>query len=236
MTQTISVAIETSCRQGGIALGLDDALAGEINFDASQRHATQLVGRLGDLLASHHLAPAAVNEIYVSVGPGSFTGLRVGITVARTMAQAIAAAGAPMPRCVAVPSLAAVAQNARPLAWEHLGVVLDVKEGSFYAGLFQRHGEQIELAAPPRLMTAEEFLAAAPRPLLLTGEGLAFIDIATQCVSAAPKDTHFPTAAGVWRVGRRLALAGQFTEYHHLLPIYPRQPEAVRLWDKLGRK
>lgn len=235
MTQTISIAIETSCRAGGVAMGRGESLAGEIHFDASQRHATQLVGRLRELLASHDAAAAQVEEIYVSVGPGSFTGLRVGITVARTMAQAIAAAGGAMPRCVAVPALATVAENARPLAWQHLGVILDAKEDSFYASLFERHGEQIDLAAPPRLTTAGEFLAAAPRPLLLTGEGLAFVELTGPEISAAPKELYLPTAASAWRVGRRLAAAGQFTEYHHLLPIYPRQPEAVRLWDKLGR-
>ncbi len=236
MTETISIAIETSCRAGGIALGVGGRLKAEVPFDASQRHATQLVGRLRDLLQSHGARPADVGEIYVSVGPGSFTGLRVGITVARTMAQAIAAAGAALPRCVAVPTLAAVAENARPLEWQHLGVLLDAKDGSFYAGMFSRQGDDINIDAPPALTTAEALLAAAPRPLLLIGEALTFVKIDAPGVTQAPSDLFYPTAGGAWRVGQRLAAAGQFAEYHHLLPIYPRQPEAVRLWEKLGRK
>jgi hypothetical protein len=70
------------------------------------------------------------------------------------------------------------------------------------------------------------------RPVLLTGEGLDYHDLAGEGVELAEPDVRLPTAEGVWRVGRRLAAAGEFTEYHHLLPIYTRRPEAVRLWEQ----
>ena len=42
---------------------------------------------------------------------------------------------------------------------------------------------------------------------------------------------NFPSAEGVWTVGRQLAQAGQYTDYHQLLPIYSRPPQAVRVWE-----
>jgi hypothetical protein len=47
----------------------------------------------------------------------------------------------------------------------------------------------------------------------------------------ADPSIYYPSAEGVWTVGRRLAGEGAFTEYHHLLPIYARRSEAERLWE-----
>lgn len=228
MSQTLSIAIETSCRQGGVALGCDDQLLEVIDFDASSRHATQLVKRLSELLTRHDLRPADLGEVYVSAGPGSFTGVRVGITVARTLAQAV-----PDLRCAAVPSALAVAQNALGLQWRHLGVVLDAKDELAYTQLFERAqaGEPLA-AAPPAVQTMADFLAKAPRPLLLIGEGLGYHKVqGIEGVSAAGASLNYPRPAGVWRAGRQLANQGQFVDYRRLLPVYARKSEAERLWD-----
>ena len=230
---TISIAIETSCRRGGVALGLGDELARTIAFDASSRHATHLISRLNELLAGAGRRPTDVNEAYVSVGPGSFTGVRVGVTVARTLGQAI-----PHLRLVAVPTPLAVAENVPHLDWEHLGVILDAKEGLVHASLLARRGEQIAFAAAPAVLTPQEFLATAPRPVLLVGEGLGYQGVedfqaeGVRVVDPDHLELHLPTAEGVWRVGRRMALAGQFTDYPRLLPVYARKPEAIRLWER----
>jgi tRNA threonylcarbamoyladenosine biosynthesis protein TsaB len=229
MEPTYSIAIETSCRRGGVALGRGEDLLAVSAFDASYRQAGQLVCRLDEILRGAGLAPRDVAELYVSAGPGSFTGLRVGITVARTLAQATASL-----RLVAVPTIRAVAANARDLSWRDLGVVMDYKDGDLYAGLYTRAegAGEIVPAGEPALMRPEEFLARAPRPLLLIGEALEFAAMQAGGVDHAPAELHLPTPEGVWRVGRRLAAAGVFTDYRRLLPLYSRKPEAVRLWEK----
>ena len=63
MTQLISIAIETSCRHGGVALGIGERLADKIDFDAGSRHATHLVIRLRELLGRHGLRAAQVNDL-----------------------------------------------------------------------------------------------------------------------------------------------------------------------------
>jgi tRNA threonylcarbamoyladenosine biosynthesis protein TsaB len=219
MKPTVSIAIETSCRCGGVALGLDDRLARVADFDASSRHATTLVVRLKSLLASAHLRPADLSELYVSVGPGSFTGVRVGVTVARTLAQVISGL-----RCVAVPTALVVAHRAGELEWCNLAVILDARQGCVHATLFARRGKQIVPAAQPVLATPAEFLAAAPRPLLLTGEGLGYHELSGEDVAQVDPSLRMPTAECLWRVGRCMAQAGQFTDCHRLLPIYVRDP------------
>ena len=232
MKPTVSIAIETSCGAGGVALGLGDELAATIDFDASARHATQLVTQLDRLLGDARLRPADLEELYVSAGPGSFTGLRVGITTARSLAQAI-----PQLRCAAVPTPAAIAENARPLDWENLAVIMDARHGRVYRVMFTRAGESLVQSGPPAVTGAEQFLRESPRPLMLLGEGLAYHDLRGPGITipgAAPGKgpPHLPTAANVWRVGRRIAAAGGFVDYRHLLPIYSREPEAVRLWER----
>ncbi len=217
MKKEVSIAIETSCRLGGVALGRDDEIVKVVAFDAGTRHATQLVSRLKELLAAHGLSPAALDHVYVSAGPGSFTGLRIGITVARTLAQAVGHL-----RCVAVPTALVVAENVRDLPWEHLAVIADARQGCIHASLLKRDGERIVPADKPVVSRPDEFLARAPCPLLLAGEGLAYHDLTGRGDAVANESLHLPTAEGVWRVGRRMAAEGTFTDYRHLLPIYTR--------------
>jgi len=229
MTETtpVSIALETSCREGGLALGRGGRLLEAVAFDARRRHATQVVARMDELLTRHDLRPADLSEVYVSAGPGSFTGIRVGVTVARTLAQALGGV-----RCVRVPTAAAVAENARQMDWRRLAVVFDCRDELVYAVPFEREADTPRQAGEPVVAALPEFLAGCCKPLLLTGEGLGYHPVAAEGVDLAPQELWTPTAEGVWRVGRRMAEAGQFSEYHHLLPIYARRPEAVRLWEQ----
>lgn len=233
MKELVSIAIETSCRYGGVALGLGQELAEVIDFNASSRHTTSLIVRLQELLERRDLKATDIDEIYVAVGPGSFTGIRVGVTVARTLAQSL-----PHAKAVAVPSTHAVAQNLANLDWQHLAVVLDAKDELVYAQLVERQQGQIVPSAQPAVMPLRQFVAQSPKPLLLAGEGLLYQkpDVlaelaATQGLTLAENTLYYPNAKAVWTVGRALAFLGQFTDYHQLLPIYARRSEAERLWD-----
>jgi tRNA threonylcarbamoyladenosine biosynthesis protein TsaB len=223
MNEVVSIAIETSCRTGGIALGVGDRLAEHVAFDASRRHAAQLVSELSQLLSRASLAPTDLNQLYVSVGPGSFTGVRVGVTVARTLAQFLDALAV-----VAVPTVQAVAENMHHQEWDHLGVVLDAGNGLIHAATFSRRGAAIAPDAPGATHPARRFVEQAPKPILLTGEGLWYHECMGPQVKLADEAVRLPTAEGVWRVGRRLAEAEQFTPIEQLLPIYATPPAAER--------
>lgn len=227
MNNDVSIAIETSCRNGGAALGRGGELLGVARFDAHGRAASQLITTLDELLTGWHLRPADIRQVYVSVGPGSFTGVRVGVTVARTLAQAVVDV-----QCVAVPSHLVVADRTAKLQWANLAVVLDAGDGRIYVAQYARRDGRIVLASQPTVVEPGDWLASAPRPILLTGEGLGYHELSGDGVELTDSAMRLPDAEILWHVGRRLANAGDFTEYHSLLPIYARPPEAVRLWQR----
>ena len=86
------LAIETSGREGSVAVLRDGDVLAEEHFPHGLKHAAELVPMIDRLCAAQGWAPGDVAEVYVSVGPGSFTGLRVGITVAKSLAFATGAA------------------------------------------------------------------------------------------------------------------------------------------------
>ncbi|MCD4823662.1 MAG: tRNA (adenosine(37)-N6)-threonylcarbamoyltransferase complex dimerization subunit type 1 TsaB [Phycisphaerae bacterium] len=233
MTEGISIAIETSCRAGGVALGVGDELRATRQLGPSGRHAAALLAELDALLSEENLRPADVGQVYISVGPGSFTGLRVGVTVARTLGQAI-----PSLKIVAVPTPLAIAENIRDLPWEHLGVLLAAKEQTVHATLLGRDENGLPVAEmPAEIADAAGLLEKWPRPLLLSGEGLGFCEFELPPdVTPADEANWMPAVQSVWQVGQRLAGAGCFTPYNQLQPVYARRPEAVRLWEQKLKK
>jgi len=249
MNSPLSVAIETSCRRGGVALGRGEELLEAVTFDASARHATLLIVRLRELLARVGLRPQELEEAYVSAGPGSFTGLRVGVTAARTLGQFL-----PRLRLVSVPTALAVALRLEAVAWQHLAVVMDARDGEVYAAPFTRRNGRACLSEAPKVLPSRELPARAPRPLLGAGEAIAHDELLRglrggrradenadrfRDVTLAGEEYDLPAVEGVWQAGRRLARAGSFVHYNELLPIYSRKPQALRVWEareQTGRK
>jgi tRNA threonylcarbamoyladenosine biosynthesis protein TsaB len=223
----ISLAIETSCRAGQVAIGRDETLLATAPLGATGRHAADLLGALDALLGEHQLGPGDIDELYISAGPGSYTGLRVGVTVARIMAQLIERL-----RLVAVPTAHAIAQRLAAETWDHLAVLLAAKLGEAHITRFDRdESGQPRPAGQPLVARPEAVLADWPRPITLCGEGLAYIDLPDEPELTSLSDIY-PDARSVWQVGRSMARHKAFTEPAKLVPHYARRPEAVRLWEQ----
>src|SRR5688500_8967170 len=103
-----NLAIETSTRVGSVTLGRGDEVVQTVEMPEQRRHTVDLMPTIDKLCQRHSLAPADIGEMYVSVGPGSFTGLRIGIATAKALAQVLGM------RLIAVPTLEVVAQNVPP--------------------------------------------------------------------------------------------------------------------------
>jgi tRNA threonylcarbamoyladenosine biosynthesis protein TsaB len=162
----------------------------------------------------------------VSVGPGSFTGLRIGVTAAKTIAFATGA------KLIAVPTTRVLLANAPPDAREAV-IVLDAKRGQIFTARFvcddgngDAEGDWSE-AEPEHLDTLAAVLSRCGRPMHLIGEGLPYHAPAAQedGVVVTPESTWQARAAAVAALGDGKAAAGEFTDPFRLTPVYVRRPE-----------
>lgn len=158
------LALETSAERGSVALFDAGRLLGEVWLDARERHAASLLVCLDRLLAERNRKLDDVDRIALAIGPGSFTGLRIGLATALGLAFGTAR------RLVPVPTLAALATQANvdvPIA-----AVLDARRGEVYAGLYRANGESL---AEDSCCTIDDFLARLPEngEVAFLGDGVA---------------------------------------------------------------
>jgi tRNA threonylcarbamoyladenosine biosynthesis protein TsaB len=222
------VAIETSGRIGSIALAEDGHAVAEEQFPHGLKHAAEIVPIIARLCDGRGWKPTNIEEVYVSAGPGSFTGLRVGITVAKTLAFATGA------RVVAVGSVEVLARNAPP-GWQNLILVLDAKRDQIFTASFENRGGTPALRAPAHLGSLAQVLARTPRPVHLLGDGIPyhgkFIPKDDRSIHLTPPELWQARAPVVAELGAAMARANRFADPMTLTPIYIRKPEAQEKFD-----
>lgn len=224
------IAIETSSRRGSVAIGEGAAVRGVATFSADARHGAELLPAIDRLCGEANWERRSIGQVHVSIGPGSFTGLRVAVTTARHLALGLGV------KVAAVPSLAVIADNAR-LAGEppeRVAVILDAKRGQVFAGWFELSGEWYESRGAPVLVEPRAWLEALPRPLAVLGEGVGYHRAAVDATDAQVLDEAIwmPRAESVLRIGWRMAELGQFAEERSVVPLYIRRPEAEEVWER----
>ena len=225
------LAIETSSRTGSAALATEAQVAAAAQLAGQMRHAGELMPTVDTLLRKRGWPVDTLTDIFVSIGPGSFTGLRIGVTVARTLSWSIGA------RIVAVPTVDGLARNAlaaKPVP-ANLAVVLDAKRAQVYAAAFELRSGTYEKVIDAHLAEPRAFLDRCPQPLAVLGEGIPYHQEAIDESGATVLDQNLwpPRAEHVYHAGMRLARAGQYTLGGELLPLYIRRPEAEEKWEKL---
>lgn len=237
------IAIETSGRLGSLAAAIGPEMLAEYRFSDNQRHTAELMSMLDQLCRDCGWQPSDIEQIYVSAGPGSFTGLRVGITAAKVVAFALGA------KVVAVPSCDVLALNmtdyfvglsAEPDGAAQVAVVLDAQRKQIYGSVFVIAPADgfipgFRTVSEPAVMTPAELLERTARPLYLIGEGAHYYadQLNGPDVILVPTEYSQPRAANVHRCGLLRASAELFTEPDSLSPIYLRRPEAVDKWERL---
>jgi tRNA threonylcarbamoyladenosine biosynthesis protein TsaB len=180
--------------------------------------------------------PEQIEHVYLSLGPGSFTGLRIAIAIARAMAQAIGC------KIVGVPSLDVIAHNASK-EFQFVVPLLDAKRGQVFAARYRRDdsGALARIADPalvdPAAFISETLALAQGAPIALLGEGLDYHRTAIASLTAPnlnelDRSLWPPRAETVHRLGWIAADNGHFSDPHTLLPTYIRLPEAEEVWRK----
>jgi len=226
----IALALETSCSIGSVALGRGDGVLEERSLSGPRRHAAEFVALIARVCRDHGVVPDRIDAVAVSCGPGSFTGLRIGVTVARTLALACGT------RILAVPTLEVIAQNAMSLAEppQHVTVMLDAKRDRAYASSFRRASGIYVALDEPAEVSPSAYAAKCPPDTVVLGEGVERYATAVEAagLSAAPSELHAPRATAVYRLGLGPDTVGREVPPREFVPRYIRPPEAEERWAR----
>ena len=225
------VAIETSGKIGSVAVVEGRRVVAVERFPHGLRHAAEIVPIMDRLIRGGGWGPRDIANIYVSAGPGSFTGLRIGITVVKTMALAGGA------KIVAVPTVRVLAENA-PTDAKHVIIVLDAKRDQIFTARFERDAYGWVEREPAHLDSLTAMLARSPRPVFLLGEGIPyhekFVPKDDAGVIVTPADCWPARAEAVAEIGMGMAERGEFADAFTLVPTYVRRPEAEEKSEAMG--
>ncbi len=226
------LALETSELTGSVAAAADGKVLAELQLDPRERSAQSLAPAIQALLGQVGWQPGEIRLVAATVGPGSFTGLRVGVATAKVFAYAIGA------EVLGISTLEAIAAAA-PDEVEAVSVAVDAQRGNVVAQSFRRDPQAgapagwLKAAGDRALLPLDLWLAGLPPGFAVSGpvlkkwtdplpEGLAMLDREFWC----------PTAANVARLAHRDYLAGRRDDLWNLLPLYSRPSAAEEKWGK----
>jgi tRNA threonylcarbamoyladenosine biosynthesis protein TsaB len=211
------LAVETSTLAGGVALLDGERVIGEYLLDVRVTHSERLLPAIDRLLVDAGWVAARLEGLAVAVGPGSFTGLRIGISTVKGLGLALGLPIAP------VPTLDALAASL-PFAALPVCPVLDARRGEVYASLYRWDGE--------RMRREWEYLAIAPaalaarltEPVVVLGDGARHVE--SDFARRVPAQCRLPSPAAVGALGMARLLAGAGVSPAALAPLYLRPSEA----------
>lgn len=219
------LGIETATGVASIGVVADDVVI-ERRRAVAASHARELLALIDDSLAAAGTALCAIDLVAVSIGPGSFTGLRIGLSVAKGLAFAN---GLPI---IGVSTLEAYAASlgSRP-GW--IWPVLDARKGEVYAAGFRWSGETMRCVAAPSVIEAAAFAARLEAPCLVLGDGVDTYAEIWAAAAASPFESRRlaeapPSGVSVARLGAFGVGTGGAADLAALEPAYCRRPDAER--------
>lgn len=221
----IVLALETSAVAGSVALFRGDRLLAERQLDPMRRSAQTLASALVDALAAAACLPADVRLVATTVGPGSFTGLRVGVTAAKTFAYAARA------EVLGLNTLEVIAAQV-PLALRSAGAVeiqavLDAQRKEVFVGRFRFAPDELERCAPDAIVPVQTWLDSLQPGVIVTGPVLDKLEGRLPAgVIAVAHARRNPQAATVGRLAWRDYLRGRRGDLWKLAPEYLRASAA----------
>lgn len=224
------LAIDTATSQVSVAIGRDGRVLGEVRIDGGRRHAEQLAPAVVYLSSELAIDIATLSAVAVGTGPGLYTGLRVGVTTARTIAHTLA-----IP-IVGIPSLDLVAYPWRTTQ-RRVVAVLDARRREVFGarywpvpGGLQRDGDYT--VGSPAAVAAE--IIASGDDVLLVGDGaLVYADAfaGLDRVESVGPASAAPSATALIELATARIEREEFTTPDQVVPMYLRQSDAQIAWD-----
>jgi tRNA threonylcarbamoyladenosine biosynthesis protein TsaB len=227
----IVLGIETATPQVGCALGGHEGVLASFHAARGRRHAETLTPAIAFICEHADIELKEVGAVAVDVGPGLFTGLRVGVATAKALAQALRA---PMIGLSSLDLLAYPQRQTRRL----IAAVIDARRGEVFAALYRKVPGGVQRVSEPMVARPEEVAAdleARGEDCLLVGDGAVryaalFSDVSR--AEPASVGAAYPSAAALVELAQPRALREEFVQPWEVQPLYLRAADADPEWDR----
>ncbi len=226
MASPMILGIESATSRVGCALGDASGVLAARESAQPRRHAESLVPQIAEVLRESGVEAADIEVVAVDVGPGLYTGLRVGITTAIIMAHALDAAMVPVTSLELVARRAAD-ERAAERSWGRIDAVVDARRGELFHGALTPEGDWISEPA----VVAPEDLAATLRSTaaetLLVGDGVeAHAEVFARAGLSIEGSSVHPSAETIVELAAAAVAAGKVVNADLIRPLYLRGPDA----------
>lgn len=218
------LGIETSTRAASVAVISDEKILSEIIQESRSPHSETLQVQIEEVLKNSGVEKN-IDAVAVSIGPGSFTGLRIGLAAAKVLAYAWQI------KIIGVPTLQAISYNF-PTNSVTILPLIDAQKNRAYVQQFVNCSPQTEIEVKP----IEEIITSAEK---IDGEVFLCGDVLHKIKSKLPDNLKFapinlrmPKASSVALCGKNLLDSGKIDNLMNLEPLYIRRSEAEVLWEK----
>ncbi len=216
----IWLVLETSGRVARVGLARAGQFAQRAELDSGRRHARELVPLIDTMLKAESLRPTDLTGVIAARGPGSYTGLRVGLATAKTLAYALGC------EFRAVDTFAAIAHQS-PACAHSVWVIADALQGLVYAQSFARRHDDWLPSNPLRILSADEFAVSLASNDLVSGPGVAVHEgQIPQLIQRVPESDREARVESVLAVGLRFVEPLTKEELFTLEPLYLRGSSA----------
>lgn len=226
------LAIDTATQVSSAAIAAPEKLLAELTMQAKLTHSETLMPHIEQVLKMASVPKEQLDAIVVSIGPGSFTGLRIGLAAAKAMSYAL---DIPL---VGVSTLRALAYH-YPVAGVRIVCLLDAQKGNAYVETYrweQGHLRTVDEVKVAKTADIIEWCGRMKEPAVLLGDvvqkKIAGKMELPEGVSAAPAHLLMPRAACVAMLGLDELASGHADNVMALEPVYIRRSEAEVLWEK----
>lgn len=221
--------IDTCCMAATAALVGDRVMLAQTVINHKKTHSQKMMPQIESMFALSETSPDEIDAFAAAVGPGSFTGVRIGVATAKAMAQA-----ADKP-CIAVSTLEALAYPSKHFDGI-ISPILDARRSQVYNALFEGGKRGMTRLCPDRTLTLAELfgeLAADGRDVLFMGDGvLAYQNEIREALGKsayfAPRVTGMNLGGAVAEIGLEKFEKGETVHYSKLVPQYVRLSQAER--------
>jgi tRNA threonylcarbamoyladenosine biosynthesis protein TsaB len=225
------LGIDTSTSCGSVGLIDDDSLIAEYLLNIPVTHSERLLGAIELILREARCALEDLDGWAISLGPGSFTGLRIGVSTVKGLAFAT---GKPV---AGVPTLDALACLISPTPYL-ICPILDARKGEVYTAIYRyEKGDSLKKISPYQAIRPEELVRKIEEKTILVGDGVkTYGDYLRNTLpllaTFPPSPLNVLRGSAVAKLGLELLRKGEYLDLSTFTPIYARPSEAEIKWKE----